>query len=421
MATRAEDSSYIVETKRSSTFMTEQRMRGSKNDGQRVPPPPQTKRATNCVQQVADAVLELNRELVAQNIWLRGKLTAGMNESNGKQSDADEELRLENKRLKQQVQQLESKLERKKEIALVSATVVDSRIAYRDNQQFVEYKVQLETDSRGTLFVWHRYSTFRKLAESMQTKQGHPRKSVPELPSKQLFGNFSEKIIQERVIKLNQFLEAAINADHLQWGIRVDADICVYKRCRRSTTPPSSSLKTKAWTLPSRESDVHQYALVTSAKVVDSRIQKREERSFIEYQFKVKTDGNNTLLVWHRYRALYDWAELMQQENPCQKIPQLPSEEPFGSFSKHIQHQTPTLDAFFKRVVKADNLQYITKVDGDTFVCKLRVKDAAASQDLDSANPLASVTKLFALKSIVQRQRKRSIVMLHERKMAQAS
>jgi len=394
---------------------------GINNSVRRVPPSPvQAEPATSCVQQVADAVLQLNRELVAQNIWLREQLTADL----GKKSEvagADEELKFENERLRQQVQELEKKLEKKQEIALLSAKVVDSRITYRDNQQFVEYKLQIETDSRGTLFVWHRYSTFRNLAEVMQTKQGHPRKRVPELPSKQLFGNFSEKIIQDRVAKLNQFLDAATSGDHLQWGIRVDADTCVYKRRRRPAISASSWLRTKDWALPSRKSDAHQDALVVSAKIEDSRTQSRAERPFIEYQLRLKTDTNNTLLVWHRYSALYDWAKT---ENPSRKIPQLPKEEPFGSFSKHTKDQTAALNVFFKKIVKANDLDWVARVHGKEFVCKLRVKDAASpSSELELSNPLASVSKLFPLKQLVQRQRqrKRSDVQLFERKMAQAS
>jgi hypothetical protein len=142
----------------------------------------------------------------------------------------------ENDRLKQQVMQLQNKLVRSQEVSLISAKVVDSRITYREGRQFVEYKLQIETNTRGTLFVWHRYSTFRNLAATLQTKNGYKRKEIPELPNKQLFGNFSEKIIQERVAKLNQFLEAATKAEYLQWGIRVDQDTCVYKR--RVKNPP---------------------------------------------------------------------------------------------------------------------------------------------------------------------------------------
>uniref|UniRef100_A0AAV1TNJ2 PX domain-containing protein n=1 Tax=Peronospora matthiolae TaxID=2874970 RepID=A0AAV1TNJ2_9STRA len=154
---------------------------------------------------------------------------------------ADVELLRENERLKQQVLQLQTKLVRSQEVSLISAKVVDSRIAYREGRQFVEYKLQIETNTRGTLYVWHWYSTFRNLAATLQTENGHKRKEIPELPNKQLFGNFSDKIISDRVAKRNQFLEAATNAEYLQWDIRVDQDTCVYKRRVKSASRESIS------------------------------------------------------------------------------------------------------------------------------------------------------------------------------------
>lgn len=189
--------------------------------------------AARDAKQAAETALELNRELVAQNDRLRATLSSNVAEY------ADAELLRENERLKQQVLQLQTKLVRSQEVSLISARVVDSRITYREGRQFVEYKLQIETNTRGTLYVWHRYSTFRNLAATLQTKNGYKRKEIPELPNKQLFGNFSEKIIQERVAKLNQFLEAATNAEYLQWGIRVDQDTCVYKRRVKSATSSS--------------------------------------------------------------------------------------------------------------------------------------------------------------------------------------
>ncbi|KAG2813357.1 hypothetical protein PC112_g14778 [Phytophthora cactorum] len=183
----------------------------------------------------AESALELNRELVAQNDRLRSTLSSNVAEY------ADAELLRENERLKQQVLQLQTKLVRSQEVSLISAKVVDSRITYREGRQFVEYKLQIETNTRGTLYVWHRYSTFRNLAATLQTKNGYKRKEIPELPNKQLFGNFSEKIIQDRVAKLNQFLEAATNAEYLQWGIRVDQDTCVYKRRVKNASRESIS------------------------------------------------------------------------------------------------------------------------------------------------------------------------------------
>ncbi|EQC32915.1 hypothetical protein SDRG_09446 [Saprolegnia diclina VS20] len=181
-------------------------------------------------QKAAMAALTHNRVIQAENESLRAKMAAYVAEH------ADAELLRENERLKHQVLTLQSKLVRAQEVSLISAKVVDSRITFREGRQFVEYKLQIETNSRGTLFVWHRYSTFRNLATTLQTKNGYRRKDIPDLPNKQLFGNFTDRIIQERIQKLNEFLEAATNTDYLQWGIRVDQDTCVYKRRTRSSS-----------------------------------------------------------------------------------------------------------------------------------------------------------------------------------------
>ncbi|OQS02165.1 myosin [Thraustotheca clavata] len=181
-------------------------------------------------QKAAMAALTHNRVIQAENESLRAKLAAYVAEH------ADAELLRENERLKHQVLTLQSKLVRAQEVSLISAKVVDSRITFREGRQFVEYKLQIETNNRGTLYVWHRYSTFRNLATTLQTKNGYRKKDIPDLPNKQLFGNFTDRIIQERIQKLNEFLDAATNTDYLQWGIRVDQDTCVYKRRSRNST-----------------------------------------------------------------------------------------------------------------------------------------------------------------------------------------
>ncbi|RHY28254.1 hypothetical protein DYB32_006105, partial [Aphanomyces invadans] len=195
-------------------------------------------------QKAAMAALTHNRVIQAENEALRAKMAAYVAEH------ADADLLRENERLKHQVLTLQSKLVRAQEVSLISAKVVDSRMTFREGRQFVEYKLQIETNNRGTLFVWHRYSTFRNLATTLQTKNGYRRKDIPDLPNKQLFNNFSDKLIQERIEKLNQFLEAATNTDYLQWGIRVDQDTCVYKRRTRS----SSSADRESMAGPPRES-----------------------------------------------------------------------------------------------------------------------------------------------------------------------
>ncbi|KAG7396123.1 hypothetical protein PHYBOEH_002778 [Phytophthora boehmeriae] len=378
----------------------------------RVPKSPRRIRSVSaecCGQQAIGAVLELNRELVAQNVWLREKLTAGAMLSG-------EELRRENERLRQQVAELEKQLEEQKEIALLSAKVIASRITCREGKQFVEYQLQIETDTRGTLYAWHRFSTFRKLAESLQSNPDYWKKDIPELPSKHVFGNFSEKLIQERMVKLNHFLEAATNAEYLEWGIWIDSATSVYKR-RMKTSTLKSSLRSKLWEFQFKENTMQGRANVVSAKVVDSRIQAQVEEPFIEYQLQIETECHNSLLVWHEYRYLYHWAGTLQTESNYHCVPHLPKEEPFGSFSKHIPNQVAKLNAFFKKVIKSDDLRWCVRIDDKLCVFTLKVAAVVPPSRTarESAKTQIDSSTLFPETRQLQRR-----AQAYERKMAQA-
>ncbi|KAH7488045.1 Reticulocyte-binding protein 2-like protein a [Phytophthora ramorum] len=126
------------------------------------------------------------------------------------------------------------------EIGLVSARIVDSRIVNRTGKKFIQYKLEIRTTNYGTVFCWKRYSTFRSLCDRLMKENGMKRRDIPELPHRHVVGNFSQKTIGERAEKLNLFLNAAVKAEHLQWGIRVDDQIAVYKRRNKRATQPSS-------------------------------------------------------------------------------------------------------------------------------------------------------------------------------------
>ncbi|DAZ98965.1 TPA: hypothetical protein N0F65_000497 [Lagenidium giganteum] len=116
------------------------------------------------------------------------------------------------------------------EIRLVSARIVDHRVVNKSGKKFIQYKLEIKTSNYGTVYCWKRYSTFRSLCDRLQKENGIKKKDIPELPKRHILGNFSSKTIGERAEKLNLFLNAAVKAEHLQWGIRVDDQIAVYKR-----------------------------------------------------------------------------------------------------------------------------------------------------------------------------------------------
>lgn len=112
----------------------------------------------------------------------------------------------------------------------MSARIVDSRVLNKTGKKFIQYKLEIRTSNYGTVFCWKRYSTFRSLCDRLHKEAGVKKKDIPELPKRHIVGNFSPKTIGERAEKLNAFLAAAVAAEHLQWGIRVDDQIAVYKR-----------------------------------------------------------------------------------------------------------------------------------------------------------------------------------------------
>ncbi|EQC32913.1 hypothetical protein SDRG_09444 [Saprolegnia diclina VS20] len=167
-----------------------------------------------------EVAIERNGHLCAENALLRTQMAALV------AARAENEMVCANDRLKQHVLWLESELARATAISLVTAKVVASRVAVRDGRQYIEYKLQIETDRRGTLYVWHRYSTFRSLSASLHAK--HP--VVPDLPNTQLFGHSTAIAIEDRTARLNHFLDVACSVQDVPWAIRVDKDTVVYKR-----------------------------------------------------------------------------------------------------------------------------------------------------------------------------------------------
>ncbi|KAF1334348.1 Myosin-like protein, partial [Globisporangium splendens] len=143
---------------------------------------------------------------------------------------ANVEYRREHVQLRQTLDSYQTKIDQMREISLLNAKVVDSRIKTKQGRQYVEYKLQIETDIRGTLVLWHRYSTFLNLAATLKAKNPSSEHEIPELQTQSLTGFFSDQLIIDRIAKLNEFLEVVTKADEFQWGIRMDKDTVVYKR-----------------------------------------------------------------------------------------------------------------------------------------------------------------------------------------------
>jgi hypothetical protein len=211
--------------------------------------------------QLAEAAAK-KRQLEQENEKLRASIL------NMALQNASVDLRREHVQLRQTLDSYQTKIDQMREISLLSAKVVDSRIKTKQGRQYVEYKLQIETDIRGTLVLWHRYSTFlwvfasfwgladlisllrigkgdeqqeltenwlvwllfRNLAATLKAKNPNSEHEIPELQTQSLTGFFSDQLIIDRIAKLNEFLDVVTKADEFQWGIRIDKDTCVYKR-----------------------------------------------------------------------------------------------------------------------------------------------------------------------------------------------
>ncbi|RMX68832.1 hypothetical protein KXD40_002965 [Peronospora effusa] len=193
--------------------------------------------------QLSEAAFK-KRQLEEENEKLRASIL------NMALQNASVDLRREHVQLRQTLDSYQTKIDQMREISLLSAKVVDSRIKTKQGRQYVEYKLQIVTDVRGTLVLWHRYSTFlcmffrvltqvsiiyRNLAATLKAKNPSSDHDIPELQTQSLTGFFSDQLIIDRIAKLNEFLDVVTKADEFQWGIRIDKDTCVYKRKSKRT------------------------------------------------------------------------------------------------------------------------------------------------------------------------------------------
>jgi myosin-5 len=196
--------------------------------------------------------LEKKRELEEENENLRTAILSKALEH------ASDELRKEHDQLRLRLDTFQSKIDKMREISLLSARVVDSRIRNKQGRQYVEYKLQIETDIGGPKVLWHRYSTFLNLAATLKAKNPHSEHLIPELQTQSLTGYFSDQLILDRIAKLNEFLDVVTKADEFQWGIRIDKDTCVYKRKNKRGSGDSrgsgGSGGSRSWSGGSRES-----------------------------------------------------------------------------------------------------------------------------------------------------------------------
>ncbi|ETW02681.1 hypothetical protein H310_06132 [Aphanomyces invadans] len=116
------------------------------------------------------------------------------------------------------------------QVSLISVAVKGYRLSGKNaqGQCSIKYNAQLECLSNihglCTYSIWRRYGTFHELEKSLNLT-GSPRLSDPSEPV-----HHDKNLIDQRIRKLNRFLDYISHTDDLEWGIRVDAETIVYKR-----------------------------------------------------------------------------------------------------------------------------------------------------------------------------------------------
>ncbi|ETV83154.1 hypothetical protein H257_03956 [Aphanomyces astaci] len=116
------------------------------------------------------------------------------------------------------------------QVSLITVAVKGYRLSGKNaqGQCSIKYNAQLEclSNMHGlcTYSIWRRYGTFHELEKSLQLA-GSPRLSDPGEPV-----HHDKSLIDQRIRKLNRFLDFISHTDDLEWGIRVDAETIVYKR-----------------------------------------------------------------------------------------------------------------------------------------------------------------------------------------------
>jgi hypothetical protein len=116
------------------------------------------------------------------------------------------------------------------EISLLCAKIVDYKVIKNLSHHYILYNLQITNINYDTVYCWKRYSDFDLLYNTLIKQKGFTKSVLPALPKKYIFGNFKEKNINCRITDLNNFLLFASTNDKMQWGIKVNDNINVYKR-----------------------------------------------------------------------------------------------------------------------------------------------------------------------------------------------
>ncbi|OQR89599.1 hypothetical protein ACHHYP_06184 [Achlya hypogyna] len=263
---------------------------------------------------------------------------------------------------------------------LVQAKVVDARVVRvtetLHEYDVVQYCLAIETRAHGTFRIWRRYATFMSLAASLtlQCPRMRPDFELPEssLRSSQL----STSLITERVELLNRFLTVASSAQHLEWGIRIDADTCIYKRRKlENSTRPGIVL----YEAPKKQpSGLTETVSLISAKIAGFRVGARKDAAgHVSVKYNLQMDclsnvgGVCTYSIWRRFATFQELERSVAGLAP--NLPSLRASDDEYHDKALVQRRIDALNHFFDVLTSTDDLEWGIRVDHETTVFKQRV------------------------------------------------
>ncbi|KDO26624.1 hypothetical protein SPRG_08028 [Saprolegnia parasitica CBS 223.65] len=263
---------------------------------------------------------------------------------------------------------------------LVEARIIDARVVRvahpetMNEYDVVQYCLALETRAHGPMRIWRRYSTFSSLATSLQRQCPRMRHEldVPEadLRSSQL----SASNIQSRIEVLNQFLLVACKTSSLEWGIRIDADTCVYKR----KVVDEPRIGVVLYEEPTKSCCVAETVSLISAKVAGFRVGARKDaagHASVKYNLQMdclsNLGGICTYSIWRRFATFEELAKSVAGLAP--HIPSLRASDDEHHDKALVQRRIDALNHLFDVLSACDELEWGIRVDADTTVYKHRV------------------------------------------------
>lgn len=119
------------------------------------------------------------------------------------------------------------------EIHLFSAEIIDYNRFLINYKCVVKYKLKILTKDGKKLYCWKTCDDFINLYNNLIDK-GYKNSDIKYIPKNYKYDDFIEKIsnitIKKKYKLLNKFLNNAVSNINLQWGIKINDDISVYKR-----------------------------------------------------------------------------------------------------------------------------------------------------------------------------------------------